>query len=57
MFLNSFPQLRAVLLTQKHDRLPRARPQIVGLLDALNEQVVEVLAVVVELHQLLGRIV
>lgn len=57
MLLNSLPQLRAVLLTQKHDRLPRARPQVVCLLDALNEHVVEVLAVIVELHQLLSRIV
>lgn len=56
MFLDSFPELGAVFLAQKHDGLPGASPQVVCLFHTLNKQIMEMLAIIVKLHQLLGRI-
>lgn len=53
MFLDSLPELGTIFLAQKHDSLSGARPQVVCLFDALNKQVMEMLAIIVELHQLL----
>lgn len=49
VFLDSLPKLRAVFLAQKHDSLPRARPQVVCLFHALNKQVMEVFAIIIKL--------
>lgn len=49
------PQLRGVVFGQGHDALGRAVPEEIGLFDAVDEGVVEDLALRVEFHQLLVR--
>lgn len=52
MVQHAIPELRRILFTQKHDRLPRPCAEVVRFFDSMDEQVVQVEIGIVETDEL-----